>query len=63
MIMEVIVMSYQIKLIWDNEAAVWIAASDDVPGLVLESESFDTLVERVRHAVPELIEMNSFLVT
>lgn len=63
MIMEVIVMSYQIKLIWDNEAAVWIATSDDVPGLVLESESFDTLVERVRHAVPELIEMNSFLVT
>ena len=33
---------------WDSEAAVWIATSDDVPGLVLESGSFDALVERVR---------------
>ena len=51
-------MSYRIKMIWDNEAAVWIATSQDVPGLVLESGSFDALLERVRYAVPELIEMN-----
>lgn len=48
-----------IKLTWDPEAAVWIAESDDVPGLVLESGSFDALVERVRFAVPELMELNS----
>lgn len=47
-----------IKMIWDPEAAVWIAESDDVPGLVLESGSFDALVERVRFAVPELMELN-----
>lgn len=52
-------MSYRIKLIWDNEAAVWIATSKDVPGLILESGSFDALLERVRNAVPELIELNS----
>ena len=51
-------MSYRIKLVWDNEAAVWIATSKDVPGLILESGSFDALLERVRYTVPELIEMN-----
>lgn len=47
-----------IKLTWDAEARVWIAESDDVPGLVLESGSFDALIERVRFAVPELLELN-----
>ena len=51
-------MSYRIRFFWDDEAAVWVATSEDVPGLVLESGSFDTLVERVRYAVPELIELN-----
>ena len=48
----------KIKFFWDSEASVWVATSDDVPGLVLESGSFDLLVERVRYAVPELLEMN-----
>lgn len=47
-----------IKLTWDSEARVWIAESDDVPGLVLESGSFDALIERVRVTVPELLELN-----
>ena len=49
---------YKIIFLWDPEASVWIATSDDVPGLVLESGSFDLLVERVRYAVPELLDMN-----
>lgn len=48
-----------VNLTWDPEASVWIAASDDIPGLVLESGSFDALLERVRFAAPELLEMNS----
>ena len=51
-------MSYRINMLWDDDAAVWVATSPDVPGLVLESGSFDALVERVRIAVPELIELN-----
>lgn len=47
-----------ITLTWDPDAAVWIAESDDVPGLVLESGSFDALIERVRATVPELLELN-----
>ena len=48
-----------VKLTWDPEASVWVATSDDIPGLVLESGSFDALLERVRFAAPELLEMNS----
>ena len=48
----------KIKFTWDAEAAVWIATSSDVPGLVLESGSFDALVERVKQTVPELISLN-----
>ena len=47
-----------IKMTWDADACVWIAESDDVPGLVLESGSFDALLERVRFAVPELLALN-----
>ena len=51
-------MELLIRLTWDPEAQVWTAESDDVPGLVLESGSFDALIERVRFAVPELLELN-----
>jgi predicted RNase H-like HicB family nuclease len=49
---------YTIILTWDDEASVWIAESQDLPGLILESDSFDTLVERVKTAVPELLELS-----
>lgn len=52
-------MSCRIEFTWDDEASVWIATSKDVPGLILESGSFDALIERVRHAVPELLELNN----
>lgn len=51
-------MDYVVSLVWDPEASVWIATSGDVPGLVLESGSFDALLERVRFAVPELLGLN-----
>ena len=52
-------MEYVINFTWDNEANVWIATSDDVPGLVLESGSFDALLERTRYAIPELLLLNN----
>ena len=45
-----------IKMVWDD--GVWCAESEDELGIVLESNSFDTLVERVRIAVPEMFELN-----
>lgn len=52
-------MEYVINFMWDDEASVWIATSDDIPGLVLESGSFDALLERTRFAVPELLALNA----
>lgn len=51
-------MSYRINMLWDNEADVWVATSQDVPGLVLESGSFDALLEKVKYSIPELMELN-----
>jgi len=48
---------YVVLLTWDDEASVWIAENDDIP-IALESDSLDTLIERVRIAVPELLELN-----
>ncbi|MBO4636945.1 MAG: DUF1902 domain-containing protein [Clostridiales bacterium] len=53
-------MKCRIDIFWDAEAAVWIATSNDVKGLVLESGSLDALIERVRVAVPELLELNNY---
>ena len=50
-------MDCKIKLFWDSEAAVWMATSDDLPGLALEAGSVDALIERVKYIVPELLEI------
>lgn len=52
-------MKYIVKLTWDGEANMWVATSDDVPGLVLESNSYDVLIEKVKFAIPELLELNN----
>lgn len=43
---------------WDPETAVWVAESDDVPGLVTEADTLERLVERLRVLVPELLDLN-----
>ena len=48
---------YEILLIWDEDAHVWIAQNDDIP-LVLENNSLDLLMEHVKLAVPEILELN-----
>ena len=52
-------MEITVQMTWDTEACVWVAESEDVPGLVLESGSIDALLERVRFAVPELLALNN----
>ena len=50
--------SYDIQINWDDEDKVWIATSEDIPGLILEDESADKLIQRVMLAAPEIIELN-----
>ena len=46
-------MEYTVNFLWDDDAQVWVATSDDIPGLVLEGGSIDALFERVKYAAPE----------
>jgi Domain of unknown function (DUF1902) len=43
---------------WDIEAAVWVATSEDVPGLATESETIEALSDKLRILVPELLRLN-----
>jgi predicted RNase H-like HicB family nuclease len=49
---------YEIRAQWDGEAGVWVAESDDVPGLVAEADSPNVLVQKLRTLIPELLELN-----
>ena len=51
-------MKCTVKIIWDKETRRWYTETDDKLCLNLESGSFDALVERVRQAVPEMLELN-----
>ena len=51
-------MEYKINIAWDDEAHVWVAIADDIP-LALEGGSYDALIERVKIAAPEILEMNA----
>lgn len=49
---------YEIRAQWDSEAGVWVAESEDVPGLVAEADSPNGLVHKLRILIPELLELN-----
>ena len=48
---------------WDSEAQVWVAESEDMPGLVAEADSLQTLIAKLQILVPELCELNSQIST
>ncbi len=43
---------------WDDEARVWVASSDDVPGLATEGDTLEGLVDKLKVMIPELLEAN-----
>jgi hypothetical protein len=43
---------------WDDDAAVWVADSDEVPGLVTEAETITALVAKRKVMIPELLALN-----
>lgn len=48
--------SIAIQARWDAEADVWIATSQDVPGLVVEADTWPGMIEEVRLVLPDLLE-------
>ena len=52
---------YHVYADWDSEAEVWVATSDDVPGLATEAPTIEVLAEKLRTVIPELLEANQLL--
>ena len=48
---------FTVTAVWDAEAGVFTTESD-IPGLVVEAESFEELVELVEALAPEVIAAN-----
>jgi predicted RNase H-like HicB family nuclease len=53
--------SYNVRAEWDGEAGVWVASSDDVPGLATGADTFEELVEKLKVVIPELLEENGLM--
>ena len=47
-----------IRVEWDDDACVWVATSDDVPGLATEQETMENLIKKLKILIPELLEAN-----
>jgi len=47
--------TYHVNVIWDEEAQVWVAFSDDI-GLALESASMDKLQAEIPDAINDLLD-------
>ena len=48
-----------VRAFWDDEAQVWVAESDDVPGLVAEAATLEELLRELDVLVPELLALNA----
>lgn len=49
-----------IRVEWDEDAMVWFASSDDVPGLATEEETMEALIQKLKIIIPELLEANGY---
>lgn len=50
--------AFNVQAVWDDEARVWVATSDDVPGLATEADTIEALVVKLKMMIPELLEAN-----
>ena len=50
--------SLKVRAVWDADIRRWWAESDDIPGLVTETDTFDDLVREITLVAPDLLELN-----
>jgi len=53
--------AYRVMVEWDEDAQVWFASSDDVPGLATGADAFEDLTEKLKVVIPELLIENGLL--
>lgn len=49
----------RVTFLYDTEAGVFVATSNDISGLVLEAETFYGLKKEVEEAIPNLLSLNN----
>jgi hypothetical protein len=49
--------SLTINARFDSEAQVWLATSADLPGLIVEADTWPAMIEEVRLVIPDLLEV------
>jgi predicted RNase H-like HicB family nuclease len=54
---------YHVTAEWDKDARVWVASSDDVPGLATGADTLEGLIEKLKVVIPELLVENGLLPT
>ncbi|HVJ54340.1 MAG TPA: DUF1902 domain-containing protein [Aliidongia sp.] len=50
--------SILVHAVWDPEADVFVATSEDVPGLATEAATPAELLKKLQVMIPELLELN-----
>ncbi len=50
---------FNVKVTWDAEAKMWVADSDDIPGLAAEAPDDVSLREKLTGLIPELLALNN----
>lgn len=50
-----------VNAIWDKEASVWIATSEQVPGLVTEAATPEELEKKLMVMIPEILVENGLV--
>ena len=53
--------TFKVQAFWDKDAEVWVATSEDVPGLATEASSMEILTQKLRVIIPELIVLNGII--
>lgn len=53
--------AYEVTARRDRDGGVWVAESEDIPGLAAEAATPNELMAKLRVLIPELLELNGAL--
>lgn len=52
-------MKLTVQAVWDSDAKVWVATSENVPGLATEAATIEALTSKLHKMIPELLILNN----
>ena len=50
---------FNVQVTWDAQTKMWVADSDDIPGLAAEAPDDTSLWEKLEVLIPELLVLNN----